>query len=69
MTCITEKLEGGRVIITGPNAGAVQFAIEQTMDRILNGTATFTYPVRQADGQYIATGKIIECTNESDALA
>lgn len=47
---------GTRVVVTGETAELVQNETTRIMDDLENGSATFTMPVKQADGQWMAAG-------------
>lgn len=50
---------GSRVTVTAASFDACQCETMRIMDDIENGAASFTYPVKQADGQFISTGHVM----------
>ena len=54
-----KKFPNGRVLVTASSEHECQALTMQVMDEIENGAATFTYPVRHANGGWMALGRIV----------
>lgn len=50
--------QGQRVVVTAPSFDACQSETMRIMDDIESGAASFTYPVKAPDGQWVATGYV-----------